>query len=91
MEFQYSSYLGMRNESFDDSRSNIASATSGSSPSGSNRSLEVEGASMHAGGVIMNGSRACSGMSEILSLLGTLGEGYRLSCLYRCQVQLVCG
>lgn len=86
MEFQYSSYLGMRNESFDDSRSNT---TSGSSPSGSSRSLEVEGASMLAGGVIMNGSRACSGMSEILSLLGTLGEGYRLSCLYRCQVQLV--
>ncbi|KAF3441874.1 hypothetical protein FNV43_RR15789 [Rhamnella rubrinervis] len=81
---------GMRNENFDDSRSNIASATSGSSisgssPSGGGRSLEVEGASILAGGVIMNASRACSGMSEILSLLGTLGEGYRLSCLYRCQ------
>ncbi|KAL5572582.1 hypothetical protein UlMin_022179 [Ulmus minor] len=74
---------GIRNETFDDARVNMTSATSASSPSGDTRSLE-QGATM-PGGVIMNGARIVSGVSEILSLLGTLGEGYRLSCMYRCQ------
>jgi hypothetical protein len=34
----------------------------------------------------MNGSRVISGASEIMGLLRTLGEGYRLSCMYMCQV-----
>lgn len=84
------SNLGIRNENFDDSRTNIASATPASSASGGARSLELEGASLPVGGITMNGSRVYSGMSEILGLLGILGEGYRLSCVYRCQVLLIC-
>lgn len=60
--------------------------TSGPSPSGDGRSHEHEGATM-PGGVIMNSSRIITGIAEILSLLGTLGEGYRLSCMYKCQVK----
>lgn len=61
-------------------------ANSGPSPSGDGRSLEHEGATM-PGSVIINGSKIISGIAEILSLLGTLGEGYRLSCMYKCQVK----
>ncbi|POO00841.1 N-terminal acetyltransferase A, auxiliary subunit [Trema orientale] len=75
---------GIRNETFDDARLNVTSTTSGSSASVDCRSLEHEGATM-PGGVILNTSRIISGTSEVLNLLGTLGEGYRLSCMYRCQ------
>ncbi|XP_021606699.1 cell division cycle protein 27 homolog B isoform X2 [Manihot esculenta] len=44
-----------------------------------------EGASVPVGGVIMSASRVLSGASEILGLLRILGDGYRLSCLYRCK------
>ncbi|XP_065849813.1 cell division cycle protein 27 homolog B isoform X2 [Euphorbia lathyris] len=75
---------GIRNETFDDSRANTM-ANSSSSPSVDVRSLESEGASVPVGGVMMSASRVLSGASEILGLLRSLGEGYRLSCLYRCQ------
>lgn len=78
----------IRNEAFDDSRSNITSSTSSSSPSGDSRSLEQEGATIPINGGIMNGSRVISGASEIMGLLRTLGEGYRLSCMYMCQEAL---
>ncbi|KAE8038945.1 hypothetical protein FH972_011406 [Carpinus fangiana] len=78
---------GIRNENFDDSRSNTALTTSSSSPSGDTRSLE-QGAVIPISAGIMNGSRAISGASEIMDLLRTLGEGYRLSCMYRCQEAL---
>ncbi|KAF5952352.1 hypothetical protein HYC85_010296 [Camellia sinensis] len=73
---------GTRHEVRDDPRSNTT--TSSSSP-GDIRSLEQEGATMPMGGVVMSSSRVITGASEILALLRTLGEGYRLSCLYRCQ------
>ncbi|BBH08360.1 CDC27 family protein [Prunus dulcis] len=76
---------GMRNETFDDSRSNTAAVASGFTPSSDNRYLEQEGTTLSGSGGIMNVSRVVTGASEILSLLRTLGEGYRLSCLYRCQ------
>jgi anaphase-promoting complex subunit 3 len=41
---------------------------------------------MPVGGVIASPSCILSGALEILGLLRTLGEGYRLSCMYRCQV-----
>lgn len=37
-------------------------------------------------GFIASPSCILSGALEILGLLRTLGEGYRLSCMYRCQV-----
>ncbi|KAK9275546.1 hypothetical protein L1049_022813 [Liquidambar formosana] len=76
---------GTRHDVFDDSRSNITAMTSSSSSSGITRSLEQEGAIMPVGGVFMNSSRILGGASEILGLLRILGEGYRLSCMYRCQ------
>ncbi|XP_059432667.1 cell division cycle protein 27 homolog B [Corylus avellana] len=79
---------GIRNETFDDSRSNTTLTTSSSSPSGDTRSLEQEGATIPISAAIMNGSRVISGASEIMGLLRTLGEGYRLSCMYRCQEAL---
>ena len=41
---------------------------------------------MTIGGVITNTSKIINGAAEVLNLLRTLGEGYRLSCMYRCQV-----
>ncbi|XP_059652708.1 cell division cycle protein 27 homolog B isoform X2 [Cornus florida] len=73
---------GTRQEVYDDSRSN--NTTSSSSSSADIRTLE-QGAAMPMGGAVMSVSRVISGASEILALLKTLGEGYRLSCLYRCQ------
>lgn len=80
--------LGLRNDAFDDSCMNITSASTGSLPSGDSRSFERERATTSGRSVYMSGSKLISGVSEILGLLGTLGEGYRLSCLYRCQVKL---
>ncbi|XP_057513900.1 cell division cycle protein 27 homolog B-like isoform X1 [Actinidia eriantha] len=74
---------GIRHEVRDDFRSNVT--TSSSLPSGDLRSIEQEGATMPVGGVVMNSSRVVTGASEVLALLRTLGEAYRLSCLYRCQ------
>ncbi|GLT51701.1 hypothetical protein SLA2020_250940 [Shorea laevis] len=76
---------GMRNEAFDDSRASISSTTSGSLPSGDTRSLEQDGETIPICGVALSGSRVMTGASEILGLLRILGEGYRLSCKYRCQ------
>ncbi|XP_062149461.1 cell division cycle protein 27 homolog B-like [Alnus glutinosa] len=78
---------GIRNETFDDSRSNTTLTTSSSSPSGDTRSLE-QGATIPISAAIMNGSGVISGASEIMGLLRTLGEGYRLSCMYRCKEAL---
>ncbi|KAJ7973805.1 Cell division cycle protein 27 like B [Quillaja saponaria] len=75
---------GIRNEVLDDSRSNIAPTTSISSPPVEVKSFE-EGAFVTVGGLLTNGSKVVSGASDILTLLRILGDGYRLSCLYRCQ------
>ncbi|KAA8536972.1 hypothetical protein F0562_029450 [Nyssa sinensis] len=74
---------GIRHEVYDDSHSNVT--TSSSSPSGDIRSFEQGATTMPMGGVVTSGSRVISGASEILALLRSLGEGYRLSCMYRCQ------
>ncbi|KAI9192658.1 hypothetical protein LWI28_026160 [Acer negundo] len=75
---------GIRNEAFDDSRANITSTVSSSFPTSDTRSLAQEGGTV-PGGAVMSSSRVINGASEILSLLRILGEGYRLSCIYRCQ------
>ncbi|XP_024992549.1 cell division cycle protein 27 homolog B isoform X1 [Cynara cardunculus var. scolymus] len=74
---------GTRSE-LDDSRSNTTT-TSGSSPSPDTRSSERDGSIMSIGRASMSVSKVASGASEVLSLMKILGEGYRLSCLYRCQ------
>ncbi|XP_042033719.1 cell division cycle protein 27 homolog B-like [Salvia splendens] len=74
---------GNHHEVYDESRLNVTSSTS--SPSGDNRSLEPEGATRSHGAVILSSSKVTDGASDILGLLRLLGEGFRLSCLCRCQ------
>lgn len=71
---------GKRAEAFDDGRADSVATTSCASPSGDDRYLDRERASLAT-----NETRFLNGVSELLSLLRTLGEGYRLSCMYRCQ------
>ncbi|XP_023005564.1 cell division cycle protein 27 homolog B-like isoform X2 [Cucurbita maxima] len=75
---------GIQNEAYDDSRSNASLSISSSSPSSDNRTLE-QGAPKSVGGSLTSDAKIINGASEILCLLRILGEGYRLSCLFRCQ------
>lgn len=68
----------------DDTRSN-ATTTSGSTPSPDTVSGERDALIMSMTRSSMNVSKVANGALEVLSLLKILGEGYRLSCLYRCQ------
>ncbi|TMX03883.1 hypothetical protein EJD97_013253 [Solanum chilense] len=72
---------GTRNDISDDSRLNMTL----SHPSGDARPLEQEGPGTSASGINVSSTSILSGASDILSLFRILGEGYRLSCLYRCQ------
>lgn len=74
---------GVRQELRDDSRLSVA--TSNSSPSSDCRSLEQDGATVPVSGNVLSSSSVLTGASEILSLLRILGEGFRFSCMYRCQ------
>ncbi|KAJ4708516.1 Cell division cycle 27 B-like protein [Melia azedarach] len=76
---------GIRNDAFDDSRTNTTSTVSSSFPTGDARSLAQEGTTVPIGGTTVSGSRIITGASELLSLLRILGEGYRMSCMYKCQ------
>ncbi|XP_006297034.2 cell division cycle protein 27 homolog B [Capsella rubella] len=78
---------GVRGEPFDDSRPNTASTT-GSMASNDAKSCDQEDETMSIGGTTMNAQRITIGVSEILRLLRTLGEGCRLSYMYRCQEAL---
>jgi anaphase-promoting complex subunit 3 len=73
---------GVRGEPFDDSRPNTASTT------GSMASNDQEDETMSIGGIAMSSQTITIGVSEILNLLRTLGEGCRLSYMYRCQEAL---
>ncbi|XP_058101665.1 cell division cycle protein 27 homolog B isoform X2 [Magnolia sinica] len=80
---------GRRPEALDDARSdNTATTSSTTSASGDDRSFERERTNMQMCGALTHGSRVTGGVLELLGLLRTLGEGYRLSCMYRCQEAL---
>ncbi|KAK7271765.1 hypothetical protein RJT34_27937 [Clitoria ternatea] len=49
------------------------------------KSYQQEASTFQIGGQVTNVSKAITGVSEILTLLRVLGEGYRLACLYKCQ------
>nr|XP_048332764.1 cell division cycle protein 27 homolog B-like isoform X2 [Ziziphus jujuba var. spinosa]XP_048332766.1 cell division cycle protein 27 homolog B-like isoform X2 [Ziziphus jujuba var. spinosa] len=53
----------------------VSNSTSASSACGGARCLKLEEFPLPVGVITMNGSRVYSGMSEILGLLGILGEG----------------
>ena len=79
------SYLGIRHDGFDDSRlhSQVGISTSSSCDAGS---TEQDGGSINLCQTTCDDSRVHNGAREILGLWRLLGEGYRLSCLYKCQV-----
>ncbi|KAK1306571.1 hypothetical protein QJS10_CPA10g00053 [Acorus calamus] len=75
---------GKRLESYDNLRAdNTATTSSSLSSSFDERTLLRERTDLHA--VSAHESKVTAGASELLGLLRTLGEGYRLSCMYRCQ------
>ncbi|XP_071696842.1 cell division cycle protein 27 homolog B-like isoform X2 [Rutidosis leptorrhynchoides] len=66
----------------DDARSNTTTS-SGSSPV--TRSCDRDGSMIPMVRASLSVSKVASGALDVLSLLKVLGEGYRLSCLYRCK------
>ncbi|KOM56340.1 hypothetical protein LR48_Vigan10g223200 [Vigna angularis] len=64
---------------------NNTSTNSCSSPDVEAKTYEQEAATFHIGRQVTSDSKIITGASEILTLLRVLGEGYRLSCLYRSQ------
>ncbi|XP_072962662.1 cell division cycle protein 27 homolog B-like [Typha angustifolia] len=76
---------GRRPEGFDVCRGDsMATASSDTSNVADGRCFEQD----TTGGILAHDSRLLSGIQNLLGLLRTLGEGYRLSCLYRCQEAL---
>ncbi|KAJ9558057.1 hypothetical protein OSB04_012671, partial [Centaurea solstitialis] len=74
---------GIRTEVDDPRLYTKTPSTSFSSPDTSY--FEHDGSIIPEAGASMSGSKVASGASELLTLLRILGEGYRLSCLYKCQ------
>ncbi|KAI4376583.1 hypothetical protein MLD38_014329 [Melastoma candidum] len=75
---------GTRNDVVEDSRLNSSLGTSTCSM-GDAKQQDQEGMSILVAGVMLSTARVLSGVAEILGLLRILGEGYRFSCMYRCQ------
>ncbi|XP_051147998.1 cell division cycle protein 27 homolog B isoform X2 [Andrographis paniculata] len=75
-------YEGARHDMDDESRLNAT--TSSSSPHGDNRA-GPEGDARSSVAAVPCNSKVIDGASDILALLRLLGEGFRLSCLCRCQ------
>lgn len=76
--------LGVQHESYDDLHQSM---TTTSTPTlACDTKSHEEGILLASGGAILSESRAIAGASELVTLLAILGEGYRLSCMYRCQV-----
>ncbi|XP_065868198.1 cell division cycle protein 27 homolog B isoform X2 [Euphorbia lathyris] len=71
-----------------DDASSHHTTTSYASSLGSDRFLEHERENMKLSGLAEDGAKIISGISDALSLLSLLGEGYRLLCLYRCEESL---
>ncbi|XP_047311527.1 cell division cycle protein 27 homolog B [Impatiens glandulifera] len=70
---------GMRQDSFDDSQTSLSTSSCNM------RTLEQELSTMPMCEVVSHSSKVSTGTAELLDLLKVLGEGFRLSCIYRCQ------
>ncbi|GAU36090.1 hypothetical protein TSUD_277010 [Trifolium subterraneum] len=79
---------GIHNDVLDVSRLNTTSTTSCSSAAIEAKSYEQDAATLQGSEQATSESKVITGVSEILSLLRVLGEGYRLACLYKCQEAL---
>lgn len=81
---------GRRSETVDDLRMDNGASASSSTSSflstfSDGRCSDQDRINFQMGGV-SHDSRVTNGITELLGLLRILGEGYRLSCLYRSQV-----
>ncbi|CAA7408019.1 unnamed protein product [Spirodela intermedia] len=77
---------GKRSEAFDDSRIESTATTSSSvSNIMEAKCPEHERTNNHVVGTLSHASKVLTGTIELLNLFRILGEGYRLSCTYRCQ------
>ena len=82
--------VGRRTEAFDDLRMDSNATTSSSTSSfvstfSDSRCTDQDRVNFQMGGM-SHDSRVTNGIVELLGLLRILGEGYRLSCLYKSQV-----
>ncbi|MQL82443.1 hypothetical protein Taro_014926 [Colocasia esculenta] len=80
---------GRRSDAFDDARVESTTASSSMSNSIDCKCPEQGRTNSQIGGTLSHGSNIANGAIELLSLLRILGEGYRLSCTYRCQVHFL--
>ncbi|WCJ40847.1 hypothetical protein M5689_021747 [Euphorbia peplus] len=71
-----------------DDASSHHTTTSYASSFGSDRFFEHERTDMTLSSLTEHGTKIMSGISDALSLLSLIGEGYRLLCLYRCEESL---
>ncbi|KAG9133840.1 hypothetical protein Leryth_023152 [Lithospermum erythrorhizon] len=75
---------GIRNDVCDEARLNVSTSL----PSPNARCFEQEAPTTSGSDAQISSSKLIAGAEEILTLLKNLGEGYRLSCLYRCKEAL---
>ncbi|KAJ8422040.1 hypothetical protein Cgig2_026428 [Carnegiea gigantea] len=75
---------GIRHDAFDDSRL-LAQASVTPTSSCDARSVDQDAGAVSLSRTAYDDSRIHNGAKEILVLLRLLGEGYRLSCTYKCQ------
>lgn len=75
---------GIRHSAFDDSRL-LAHASVTPTSSCDARSVDQDTGAVSLSRIAYDDSRIHNGAKEILILLRLLGEGYRLSCTYKCQ------
>lgn len=74
--------LGSRYEVIDEMWTDNISGTSSFVSTADGRSFEQDKAER----TLLQDSKLALGIRELLGLLRTLGEGFRLSCLFKCQV-----
>jgi anaphase-promoting complex subunit 3 len=74
--------LGSRYEVIDEMCTDNIPAASSSISSADGRFFEQDKAEQ----ILPQDSKLAVGIRELLGLLRTLGEGFRLSCLFKCQV-----
>jgi hypothetical protein len=81
-ESLFSLKLGSRYEVIDEMCTDNIPAASSSISSADGRFFEQDKAEQ----ILPQDSKLAVGIRELLGLLRTLGEGFRLSCLFQCQV-----
>ncbi|EPS64113.1 hypothetical protein M569_10668, partial [Genlisea aurea] len=74
---------GGHSDLIDHSRLNVAASTS--APCSNSKTIEPEVAARSSAHAVLSSLKIIDGASDLLALLRLIGEGFRLSCLYRCR------